>query len=61
VAFSLGLASTLSALGLAVVYAGRLSGRLSFTGRAAAVLPAISAVVIVAAGLALTVKAVPEL
>ncbi len=59
VAFSVGLAGTLTALGLGVVYARRLLPRLRFGGRVATVLPAVSAVVIVVAGLALTARAVP--
>jgi len=59
VAFSLGLAGTLTALGLSVVYAKRLLPRLEFGGRIAAILPAASALVIVAVGLALTARAVP--
>jgi len=59
VAFSVGLAGTLTALGLSVVYAKRLMPRLSFGGRVAAALPAASAVVIVIVGLALTARAVP--
>jgi nickel/cobalt exporter len=61
VAFSVGLASTLTALGLAVVYARRLLPRLALTGRAAAVLSAISALVIVALGCLLAAQAVPDL
>jgi len=59
VAFSVGLAGTLTALGLGVVYAKRLMPRLQFGGRIAAALPAVSAVIIVVAGLALTARAVP--
>jgi nickel/cobalt exporter len=55
-AFSVGLAATLSALGLAVVYARGLLGRLNFGGGLATALPSISALVIVAAGLVLTAK-----
>jgi nickel/cobalt exporter len=58
--FSLGLAMTLTVLGLAVVYAGTLTSRLTFSGRLATVLPAVSAVVIVGAGLMLTLRAVPK-
>src|SRR5205823_2825707 len=47
VAFSLGLAMTLTGLGLAVVYARQLTNRLSFSSRLATALPSISAVVIV--------------
>jgi ABC-type nickel/cobalt efflux system permease component RcnA len=61
VVFSLGLAATLSMLGLLVVYAGRVSARLDFSGRLTAALPAISALVIVGAGCLLTARAVPEL
>ena len=59
VAFSLGLAGTLTALGLAVVYARRLVPRLKLP-RLAAALPAASALLIVAVGCVLTVNAVPE-
>jgi ABC-type nickel/cobalt efflux system permease component RcnA len=57
VAFSAGLAATLTALGIAVVHAGRLTARVSPDGRLVAVLPAASALVIVAAGTLLTVRA----
>ena len=60
VVFSLGLAMTLTALGLAVVYAGRLTSRLNFSSRVATALPAVSAIVIVGAGLMLTLRAVPK-
>jgi nickel/cobalt transporter (NicO) family protein len=69
VAFSLGLAGTLTALGLAVVYARKLLptlGRLGAPGgggatlsRVAAALPAASAVVIVGVGCLLTANAIP--
>jgi ABC-type nickel/cobalt efflux system permease component RcnA len=55
-AFSVGLAATLSVLGLAVVYARGLLGRLNMGGGLAAALPSISALVIVAAGLVLAAK-----
>jgi ABC-type nickel/cobalt efflux system permease component RcnA len=55
-AFSVGLAATLSVLGLAVVYARGLLGRLNVGGGLATALPSISALVIVAAGLVLTAK-----
>ncbi len=60
VAFSLGLAATLTALGLAVVHAQRVLPRLPYGGRVAAALPPLSALAIVAVGCALTVQAVPE-
>ena len=59
-AFSVGLAATLSVLGLAVVYARGLLARLNFGGEFAAVLPSLSAVVIVAAGLVLTVHGIGQ-
>jgi nickel/cobalt exporter len=58
--FSVGLAATLGALGLAVVYARGLLGRLNFGGGLAAALPALSALVIVVAGLALTAKGIGQ-
>ena len=58
-AFSLGLAATLTALGLAVVRASALTARLSPSGRLVTVVPAASALVIVAAGALLTAQAVP--
>ena len=59
VAFSLGLAGTLTALGLAVVYARKLvpDRRLP---RVVTALPALSALLIVGVGCVLTANAVPE-
>jgi ABC-type nickel/cobalt efflux system permease component RcnA len=57
VAFSAGLAATLSALGLAVVFARKLP----LPGRVLTTLPAVSAVAIVLVGCVLTVNAVPTL
>jgi ABC-type nickel/cobalt efflux system permease component RcnA len=51
---------TLTGLGVAVVYARRLTTRLNFSSRLATVLPAISAVLIVGVGLMLTLRAVPK-
>ena len=50
VAFSRGLAATLTALGLAVVHAGRLLSRLPVPGALTAALPALSAALIVVVG-----------
>jgi len=61
VAFSAGLAATLTGLGIAVVHARRALARLPAPGRLAAALPALSALVIVFVGLALTARALPEL
>jgi nickel/cobalt exporter len=60
VAFSLGLAATLTGLGLAVVHAGRVLGRLNVPGRLVATLPAVSALLIVGVGIVLTVQALPR-
>jgi nickel/cobalt transporter (NicO) family protein len=59
--FSLGLAGTLTGLGLAVVSARRLTTRLNVSSRLVAALPAVSAFVIVGAGCLLTAHAVPQI
>ena len=66
VAFSLGLAATLIAVGLAVIYGGRVitwlrPERRIFGSRFAGALPAISASVIVIAGVLITSRAIPQL
>jgi ABC-type nickel/cobalt efflux system permease component RcnA len=61
VAFSLGLAGTLSGLGLLVVLGGRMASRLRVPPVLSTALPAVSALVIVAAGFVLTVRALPQL
>jgi ABC-type nickel/cobalt efflux system permease component RcnA len=61
VAFSVGLAATLTALGIAVVHAGRLLARLPVPPRIVAAVPAVSAALIVVVGVALTAQAVPQL
>lgn len=58
--FSLGLAGTLTGIGLLVVHARRATTRLSLSGPWAAALPAISAIVI-GAGCVLTAQALPQL
>jgi ABC-type nickel/cobalt efflux system permease component RcnA len=60
VAFSLGLAATISAVGLAAVLAKRAFSRLSIGGRFVQLLPAASALVILVAGVAMTLRALPE-
>jgi nickel/cobalt transporter (NicO) family protein len=60
VVFSLGLAATLTGLGLLVVYARRLTSRLGVPSRVTALLPALSAAAIVAIGLVMTAKALPQ-
>jgi ABC-type nickel/cobalt efflux system permease component RcnA len=59
VAFSLGLAGTLTALGLAVVHARRFVPPRLATGRVAAVVPAASAALVMTLGLVLAARAVP--
>jgi nickel/cobalt transporter (NicO) family protein len=59
-AFSLGLAGTLTVLGLAVVYARKLIPPRLAAGRLAAALPAASALLIVGVGFVLTANAVPN-
>ncbi len=62
--FSLGLAATLTGLGLAVVHAKRLVGRagdrLALRGRLGSFVPALSTLVILGLGVLMTVKAVPD-
>jgi nickel/cobalt exporter len=60
VAFSAGLAATLTGLGLAVVWTTRAAGRLPVPGRALAVLPTLSAIAIVGVGIVLTMQALPQ-
>jgi nickel/cobalt exporter len=65
-AFSIGLAATLTAVGLAVLHGGRLIQRLRperrlFGGRVAGVLPALSATLIVVAGTLITLRALPQI
>ena len=61
VAFSAGLAATLTGLGLAVVHAGRALARLPVPGRLVTAIPAASAALIVVVGMALTAQALPRL
>jgi nickel/cobalt exporter len=58
-AFSVGLAATITSIGLIAVLARGAFGRLSFQGRLIQLLPALSALVIVVVGIGLTVKALP--
>jgi len=59
VAFSFGLAAVVSGIALLAVTAKRAFGRMSLEGRIVRALPAVSAVVIVLVGLAMTVRALP--
>jgi nickel/cobalt exporter len=60
VAFSLGLAATITAIGLLAVLARRAFGRLSLDGRLVRALPAASALLILAVGVGITANALPE-
>jgi nickel/cobalt exporter len=65
-AFSIGLAATLTAVGLAVLHGGRMIKRLRperrlFGGRLAGALPALSATLIVVAGSLITLRAIPQI
>jgi ABC-type nickel/cobalt efflux system permease component RcnA len=59
VAFSVGLAATITAIGLVAVLARRTFGRLSLDGPVVSALPAASAALIVAVGLVITARALP--
>jgi nickel/cobalt exporter len=59
VAFSVGLALAITAVGLAAVLAKKAFARRSFDGLLLRALPALSAVVILAAGVAMTARALP--
>jgi ABC-type nickel/cobalt efflux system permease component RcnA len=61
VAFSFGLALTITGIGLLALFAKRAFGRFDLNGGLIRYLPALSALVIVVAGLAMTVRALPEL
>jgi nickel/cobalt transporter (NicO) family protein len=60
VAFSAGLALSITGIGLVAVFAKQIFKRASFEGRLVRLLPAVSALVILAAGLAMTVRALPK-
>ena len=61
VAFSFGLALTITGIGLLALFAKRAFGRFDLNGGLIRFLPALSALVIVVAGLAMTFRAIPEL
>jgi ABC-type nickel/cobalt efflux system permease component RcnA len=60
VAFSAGLALTITCIGLVAVLARRTLRRLSFDGPLVRLMPVASALVILAAGVAITARALPE-
>jgi nickel/cobalt transporter (NicO) family protein len=59
VAFSLGLAATITGIGLLAVLARRAFGHVTLEGRLVRALPAVSALVILFVGIGITVKALP--
>jgi ABC-type nickel/cobalt efflux system permease component RcnA len=61
VAFSLGLALTITGIGLVAVYAKRVFGRMSMEGGLVRLLPAVSAIVILVAGALMTARAIPKI
>ena len=61
VAFSLGLAGAMTGVGLAAVSARRFLRKKSFNGRIVRALPAVSAALILALGLAMTARSIPPL
>jgi nickel/cobalt transporter (NicO) family protein len=59
VAFSLGLAATITSIGLVAVFARRTFGKLSLDGPLVRALPAVSAALILTVGLVITARALP--
>jgi nickel/cobalt transporter (NicO) family protein len=59
-AFSLGLAATITGIGLVAVLARRAFGRLSLDGPLVRALPAVSALIILGVGVGITVNALPD-
>jgi ABC-type nickel/cobalt efflux system permease component RcnA len=59
-AFSVGLASAMTAIGILAVSAKRVFSRVDFNGGVVRLLPAISALVVLGLGLAMTVRALPK-
>jgi ABC-type nickel/cobalt efflux system permease component RcnA len=60
VAFSAGLALSITGVGLVAVLAKKLFTRKTFEGRLVGLLPAVSALVILVAGVAMTARALPK-
>ncbi len=59
-AFSVGLAAAMTAIGIVAVSAKRVFDRVDFNGGLIKLLPAISALVVLGLGLAMTVRALPK-
>lgn len=58
-AFSVGLAATITGIGLVAVFARRAFSRISLDGRVIRALPAVSAALILVVGIAITARALP--
>jgi nickel/cobalt transporter (NicO) family protein len=61
VAFSVGLASVITAIGLVAVTAKRAFSRMRLEGRLVRALPAVSALVVLCLGVAMTARAIPQI
>ena len=61
VAFSVGLAAAVTSIGLVAVTAKRAFGRMRLDGRVIQALPALSALIVLGVGLAMTLRALPAL
>ena len=61
VAFSIGLASVVTGIGLLAIGARSTFKRVSFEGRVVRALPAVSALLVFGIGVAMTVRALPRL
>ena len=61
VAFSVGLASVITGIGLLAISSKHVFNRMSFNGPVVRALPAVSAVIILGVGLVMTVRALPTL
>jgi ABC-type nickel/cobalt efflux system permease component RcnA len=60
VAFSLGLAVSITAIGLVAVSAKSFFSRASFEGRLVRALPTVSALIVIGLGIAMTLRALPK-
>jgi nickel/cobalt transporter (NicO) family protein len=60
-AFSLGLAGALTAIGMTFIYAGRLFERFPSQGKIIRILPAFSALIVSLIGIAISIKALAEI
>ena len=60
-AFSLGLAGALTAIGMTFIYAGRLFSRFPSQGKLIQFLPVLSALIVSGIGLAISIKAMAEI